>query len=188
MRVTPWTIAKFWKRLMFPPHREDFYMDRVTLKADLPWEPWLHCGVWCAVFATIVLGEWHLYPPQDTADWVWLLFGLTSPVIGFASAWMLEYHTGKVRYIAIWQRMISDIGLSVAIIAYLLNRIYTEQLGAGSIMADTILGLAAWFTLTLVARDIRFIVATEKLAALIYCDLREMTLSEWADRMDDAGR
>lgn len=187
MKVTPWTIAKFWKRLMFPPHREDFYFDRVTLKADLPWEPWLHAGVWISVIITMILGEWHLYPPADFADFVWLSFGLTAPVLGFTSVWMLEYHTGRVRYVAIWLRAVADTGLSIAILAYLANRLGTGQLGLMSIMGDVILASAAWFNFTLVARDIRFIIATEKLAALIYCDLRDMSLSEWAERMDDAG-
>lgn len=185
MKVTPWNIMKFWKRLMFPPHRHDFYIDRVTLKSDLPWEPWLHCGVWLSVIATIILGEWHLYPPRDFADWVWLTAGISSPTLGFASVWMLEFHPGKVRYVALWLRMIADLGLSVAIIAYLCNRISTGQLGAVSIMGDVILGTAAWFTLTLVARDVRFIIATEKLAALIYKDLRCLSISEWVEQVED---
>jgi hypothetical protein len=179
---------KFWKRLMFPPNREDFYIDRVTLKADLPWEPWLHCGVWLSVVVTIILGEWHLYPPEDFSDWVWLSFGLVSPPIGFASVWMLEHYSGKLRYIALWLRMSSDVGLSVAITAYLCNRVGTGQFGAQSIMADIILASCAWFTMTLVVRDIRFIVATEKLAALIYKDLRELSISEWVEQVDDASR
>ena len=188
MRVTPWNILKFWKRLMFPPHREDFYMDRLTLKADLPWEPWLHAGVWISVIMTIILGEFGLYPPTDTADLVWLFFGLVSPPVGFAAVWMLEFHSGRIRYIALWQRAAADIGLSVAITAYLCNRLMTGQLGVVSIMSDIILGTAAWFTLTLVARDIRFIVATEKLAALIYRDLRGLSISEWVEQVEDDRR
>jgi hypothetical protein len=185
MKVTPWNIAKFWRRLMFPPDREDFYMDRVTLKADLPWEPWLHCGVWLSVAATMILGESGLYPPADSADVVWLLFGLISPPVGFFSVWALEYNPGKARYIALWTRMIADIGLSVAIVAYLCNRLMTGQLGTQSIMADMILFLSAWFTMTLVLRDVRFIAATEKLAALIHRDLRHPCRG---GRVDDAGR
>ena len=188
MKVTPWNILKFWKRLMFPPHREDFYHDRLTLKADLPWEPWLHCGVWLAVIFTIIRGEWHLYPPSDAADWIWMIFGLVSPTMGFASMWMLEHYRGKTRYVALWQRMVSDIGLSIAILAYLCNRVGTGQFGTVSIMSDIVLASAAWFTLTLVLRDIRFIIATERLAGMIYRDLRGLTLAEWAGRMDDASR
>lgn len=170
MKVTPWNILKFWKRLMFPPHRSDFYHDRMTLKADLPWEPWLHCGVWIAVLITFIRGEWHLYPPNDAADWIWMIFGFSSPPIGFSSVWVLEHNKGRARYTALWMRMVSDIGLSVAILAYLCNRIGTGQLGTVSIMSDVILASAAWFTLTLVVRDIRFIVATEELAALLRCE------------------
>lgn len=173
---------------MFPPDRHDFYIDRVTLKADLPWEPWLHAGVWIAVAVTLVQQEWLLYPPGDAADWVWLLFGLLSPPLGFASVWMLEFHRGRVRYIAIWMRMVADIGLSVALISYLINRAFSGQLGAIGITGDIILATAAWFNMTLVSRDIRFIVATEKLAALIYRDVRCLTVGETAGRLDDASR
>lgn len=188
MRVTPWNIAKFWKRLMFPPDRHDFYVGRLTLKSDLPWEPWLHAGVWLAVLMTIILGEFGLYPPTDPPDLVWLFFGLVAPPVGFFSVWMLEYNPGRARYVALWLRMVADVGLAVAIGAYLFNRLMTGQLGTQSIMADMILGLSAWFTMTLVARDVRFILATEKLASLIYCDRRNLTLSEWAGQVDDASR
>lgn len=168
MRVTPLNIMRFWKRLMFPPDRPDYFLDRVSLKADLPWEPWLHATVWVAVIVTLFFGEVNLTPPSDVADWVWAVFGLLFPAIGFFSVWMLEYGTGRVRYIGIWSRTVADAGLSMAILAYLFNRMNSGMLGKLSIMGDAVLLASAWFTLTLVKRDIKFIVATERLADAIY--------------------
>ncbi len=186
MRVTPWTIAKFWKRLMFPPHRHEYYSDRLLLKADLPWEPWLHCGVWLATFFALIFGDHGVVPPVDGVDWVWVGFGLVSPVLGFFSVWALECNRGRSRYVAIWTRMVADIGLVVAILGYLAARWGAGGLGISSLMSDIILFLSSWFTLTLVQRDIKFLVATEKLAALIHRDVRDLSIIEVLERMDDA--
>lgn len=189
MKVTPWNIMKFWKRLMFPPHRHDYYSDRLLLKSDLPWEPWLHCGVWIATSLALLFGDTKVLPPINGVDWVWVSFGLVSPPVGFFSVWALEFARGKARYMAIWTRMASDIGLVVAILSYLVAR---GQLGLLHLdihfMSDIILLLSAWFTLTLVQRDIKFLIATEKIATIIHCNVRELTIREVLERMDDASR
>ena len=185
MKVTPWNILKFWKRLMFPPHREDYYRDRLTLKADLSWEPWLHASVWIGVILTLIFGETNLIPPVDFADWTWLVFGLAAPVVGFSSVWMLANCEGRYRYIGLWLRMAADAGLVVALISYLAHHIQHEVGCPGkspfSIMADTVLAAAAWYTATLVYRDIKFLRATEHLASEIYEGRMSAELEQEAD-------
>lgn len=150
---------------MFPKRGEEYVRGRLELGTELPWEPWLHAGVWCSVILTMILGEWHLYPPRDAADWTWTILGLVSPPIGFASQWILAFNKGRLRYWGLWLRMIADIGLVLAIVSYLCNRWYIGHLLVFDIMADMILLLSAWFTLTLAVRDVRFLLATEHLAA-----------------------
>lgn len=170
MKVTPLNIVRYWRRLMFPPDRHEYYADRLLLKADLPWEPWLHCGVWIATFLALMFGDTGIVPPVTGVDWVWVSLGLTSPVLGFFSVWELEHGQGKSRYMAIWGRMAADIGLSTAILAYLAARWGEGLLGASSVLSDVILFLSAWFTLVLVHRDIKFLSATEQLASIIHRD------------------
>lgn len=167
MKVTPANIMKFWGRLMWPPDDDHYLHARMNRLTDLPWEPWLHCGIWLSAIFTMIVGEYHLYPPLDAADWAWLILALSAPPIGFASQWMLAFHKGRLKYWALWLRMISDVGLSLAILCYLINRWYTGDLWVLDITADFILMLSMWFTLTLVARDIRLLLATERLAAHI---------------------
>jgi hypothetical protein len=156
----------------------------------MPWEPWLHCGIWIGVLLALFMGEEGVLPPIDGMDWFWIIPGLVAPVMGFFSVWILHYHKGKPRYIAIWGRMLADFGLAFTIIAYQLDMVSHhgfEAIGWGhGILPNVILNFAAWFTLSLVWRDIKFIIATERLAAAIYYDLRHITLGEWADRVDDA--
>ena len=150
---------------MFPTRDEEYIKGRLKLGTELPWEPWLHAGVWCSVLLTMVLGETHLFPPVDAADWTWILVGLIAPPVGFTSQWLLAFNTGRLRYWGLWLRMIADIGLVVAISGYLCNRWYIDHLFKYDIMADVVLMLAAWFTAALVYRDMKFLVATEKLAS-----------------------
>ena len=170
MKVTPLNILRFWKLLMFPPNGYHWHNNRMALKMDLPWEPWLHATVWLSAIYTIIVGEFALYPPTDSADIVWLVSGLTAPPVGFASVWMLAFKTGLPRYLAIWLRMVADLGLSISLLTYLCSRFEAESLGWFGITADAIVFASAWFTLTLVVRDIRFIVATERLANIIEAD------------------
>lgn len=190
MKVTLPNIGRFWKRLMFPPDTDQYRYNRLTLRSDMPWEPWLHCGVWIATFIVIIVGEKGVSPPVDGIDWYWIFFGLVSPFVGFFSVWTLEHHTGRARYYALWGRMISDAGLVIAIMLYQIDRFVVhdeiEFLGLGyGVMPNLILFLAMWFTATLVVRDIRFIIVTEKLATEIYRSARKLSVSEWVSRWGD---
>lgn len=193
MKVTLPNVAKFWVRLMFPPDTEQYRHNRLVLKSDMPWEPWLHAGTWIAVILVLITGEKGVIPPVDGIDWYWIAFGLISPPIGFFSVWTLHYHTGRARYYALWGRMIADLGLAVCIGLYQLTRfIFPEEGALGfnyGLMSNMILFLSMWFTLTLVLRDIRFIIKTEQLAAEIYRDVHFLTINEWAAEWGaDGGR
>ena len=172
---------------MFPPGRHEYYAERLLVKSDLPWEPWLHAGVWLATMLSLVFGDQGLVPPVYGVDWVWVVLGLVSPVVGFFSVWALEHGAGRVRYLAIWGRMAADIGLSAAIIAYLFARWDEGMLGVSSVLSDVILFLSAWFTLTLVHRDIKFLSATEHLAKIIHNNELEKYLSR-CERQAKDGR
>lgn len=188
MRVTPLNVARFWKRLMFPPHKDEMYADRLALRGDLPWEPWVHCSVWLSIIAVLFVGEQGVYPPFDDMDWAWIFFGLISPPIGFASVWMLEFHSGKIRYVALWLRMLSDAGLVSTLVFYQWERVQDhglEAIGYGhGVVANILLMFAMWYMCVLVWRDIQFIIATERLAAAIYYNVR-VTATNF-DRMEDA--
>lgn len=185
MKVTPGNILRFWKRLMFPPDTDQYRHNRLALKTDMPWEPWLHAGTWIAIIITLIVGEQGVLPPIDGIDWYWIVFGLISPPIGFFSVWALEHWGSKARYCGLWGRMISDAGLATAILLYQIDRFIVHNdmsvpgVGYG-ILPNVILFLAMWFTLTLVVRDIRFIIATEALAAEIYRKVHSIRVDEWA--------
>lgn len=190
MKVTIPNIARFWKRLMFPPDTDQYRYNRLVLRSDMPWEPWLHCGVWIATFLALFFGEKHVLPPVDGIDWYWIFFGLVAPVVGFFSVWTLEHHKGRPRYYALWGRMLADAGLATAIGLYQLARYLgeddLEHLGVGyGVMPNLILMLCMWYTLTLVVRDVRFIIATEALAAEIYKNVHYVTVEEWAAEWGD---
>lgn len=190
MKVTVGNVLRFWKKLMFPEASSEYHLDRLRLRMDMPWEPWLHCSVWIGMILILVNGELKVVPPINGLDWPWIVGGLLSPVVGFASVWTLAFKSGRARYVAIWTRMVSDIGLASTIILYQVDRAAIhgwEAIGWGeAVLPNIVLNFAAWFTLALVWRDIRFIIATEKLAASIYANVRTLSLDEWADRVDDA--
>lgn len=187
MRVTPLNIARFWKRLMFPPDTDQYRYNRLVLKADMPWEPWLHAGAWCAFLLMLVVGDHGVVPPIDGIDWWWVCFGLTSPVLGFFSVWVLEFHTGRARYFALWGRMIADFGLAVALLLYQIARFSwdSDLLFGSGILPNIVLFLSMWFTATLVVRDIRFIVVTERVAAQINRYVHHVSVDKWAAEWGD---
>ena len=168
MKLTPLNILRFWKTLMFPPgDNTSYFLGRFKLKTELPWEPWIHAAVWTGVLVTLVTGELGLYPPGGNEDWVWLTFGLLSSPVGFFSQWALNYAGGRGRYIALWTRMLADVGLAVTILAYLISQWKGEDIRL-HMMSSVILIFSAWFVLTIVVRDIRFIILTEQIGNYIY--------------------
>lgn len=187
MRITPLNILRYWKRLMFPPDTDQYRHNRMKLLADMPWEPWLHAGVWSSVILILLVGEKGVIPPVDGLDWYWIIFGLISPTVGFFSVWTLEHRTGIARYYALWGRMIADLGLATAILLYQLDRYLAHQEISFryGVLPNVVLMLAMWFTLVLVVRDVRFIIATEELAAQLR-KRNELCLAWLTDRgVDD---
>lgn len=174
---------------MFPPDTDVYRINRLTLRSDMPWEPWLHAGTWISMFAILFIGEEGVVPPIDGIDWYWLTFGFVSPFIGFFSVWTLAHKTGKPRYYALWGRMIADSGLVMAILLYQLDRFLmnnADDIGLGhGVWPNLILFLCMWFTATLVVRDIRFIIATERLASEIYRGVHDFVVMEWLTNWGD---
>jgi len=158
-------------------------------RASLSWESWLHSAILIATIATLVFGDTGVVPPINGEDWVWAFFGLTSPVIAFFSASAIKRGSGKVRYLGIWTRTMADIGLVTGILAYLLARLNVGLLGVNHIFGDVVLLFCAWFTSILIYRDIKFLIATEKLASFIHWGLcGQISFEEILERNDDAGR
>lgn len=189
MKVTIPNIGRFWKRLMFPPDDQQYRYNRLVLRYDMPWEPWLHCAIWLGTILAVLVGEHGIMPPIDGIDWYWIFFGLVAPPIGFFSVWTLEHCKGRVRYGALWGRMVSDAGLATAILLYQLDRFlaHEEIQDFGGIVPNVVLFFAMAFTYTLVIRDLQFIIDTEHLAAQIYRDVHYVTIDEWAAEWGDDG-
>lgn len=172
MRVTAGNIAKFVKRLMVPPVEHDMVEQRLRLKGDPPWEPWLHAAVWVSVLSVIAFGETGIVPPAETRDWVWMSFGLISPIVGFFSVWALVYgSSGQSKYVAIWLRTLADLGVVFTIGLYQLTTIVEGQYR--SRLANTVLTFAAAYMFLLVWRDLRLVVRVEKLASDIHAKYLE---------------
>jgi len=171
---------------MFPPDTTQYRYNRLALKYDMPWEPWLHCAVWLGTIWALIFGERGIMPPIDGIDWYWIGFGLVSPVVGFFSVWTLEHHQGKPRYYALWGRMLADAGLTTAILIYLLDRhMVLQDAGVEVGVSNIVMFFAMLFTATLVARDLQFIHDTEHLAAKIYKDAHYLTIQEWVTEWGD---
>lgn len=173
---------------MFPPH--DFHESRLQLKGDLPWEPWLHCCVWFGVIGALIWGDRDIIPPVDRLDWAWAIFGLMSPPIGFASVWMLAYSPGRRRYVAMWMRMLANGGLAACIILYEVERYFENwrrmTLDIGVNIPNLVFVFCAWYMSVLVVRDIKLVVAVERLAGVIHGDAIHLAAGESAERVDDA--
>lgn len=177
MKVTPWNIAKFWYRLMFPPSPDHHLRDRLKLKGDPPWEPWLHCAVWLSVFAVIAAHR-LAGVALDRLDWVWVCLGLIAPPVGFASVWILANTEsgGRSRYVAIWMRLAADFGLALTIMVYQVAR-FGEGNHLHPLMANIVLGFSGWYMITLVCRDVRLVREVESLANSLYRDDGEAVLA-----------
>lgn len=162
MKFTPWNISKFWYRLMFPTSSSHHLQERLNLKGDPPWEPWLHCSVWLATWLVLLTRL-----PLERPDVAWIILGLTSPLIGFLSVWVLANGCSKgwMKYVAMWTRMIADGGLALTIALYQIAR--WEEHGH-PVMANMIMAFAVWYMLVLVVRDIRLIRTVERLATYLH--------------------
>ena len=177
VKTSPYKVLLFWRDLMFPPR--DFQTSRLALEGDLPWEPWIHPAMWLGAAGAIIFGDGDLVPPIDGTDYVWLSFGIISPVLGFCSVWMLAYGTGASRYVAMWMRTIADLGIVLAIAFYEFekmvahgNSVIFQGLGQGFV-PNLVMIFAAWYMSVLVWRDVKVLIAVEKLAASIHMGQRE---------------
>lgn len=167
MKVSLRNVAKFWVRLMFPPSPDHHLRQRLQLKGDPPWEPWLHCSVWLSVFAVIAAHRLAGIS-LDRLDWAWVCLGGISPPVGFASVWMLTYNTGgRARYVAMWMRLVADFGLALTIVIYQIARL-GEGGHAHPLMANIVLGFSGWYMAVLVVRDVRLVRTVERLADHLY--------------------
>lgn len=156
---------------MFPPQWSDFQSDRVSLKGDLPWEPWLHPAIWFATMAVLAFGDGVVYPPFDNLDFLWVSFGLASPVLGFSSVWMLHFGDGRRRYQAIWLRAVSGIGLVTGTLIYYFEYIYrtnSSNVYRPFIFPSVVVFFCLWYLLVLIFRDAKLIVKIEKLASALH--------------------
>jgi hypothetical protein len=172
MKVTPLNIARFWKRLMFPPIHPEYHGLRLALKGDLPWEPWMHCAVWVSMFMVLIHGDRGVAPPDELIEWSWIIGGLIFPPLGFSSVWVLAHKTGRLRYIAIWVRTVADVGLALSLFLYQLSRLEVqgfEPLGWGEdgLVPNVVMNFSIWFLMVLGIRDVKLLIATEKLASKI---------------------
>jgi hypothetical protein len=167
---------KFLKNLYLPIAEADYYSARLALKADLAWQPYLHTTVWWGVVLTFIFGDPRFLPPGDGLDWIWVIGGLTAPILGVTAVWRMKNGTPKQKYRAFWMRLASDMGLWSTMMAFEIQRLCvlpftppcTKQPcpnGDGwQPFADLIIMGAIIFVSVLIYRDIRFLKITERLA------------------------
>ncbi len=139
-----------------------FYAARYSLKPDLAWQPLLYTAVFWGVVTTLVIGDKAVIPPIDGLDWWWAVGGLISPVLGFCAVVMLKYGNGRHRYQAFWLRMAGNAGVALTIITYQIESFHELHP-----LTDAIAVSSAWFLIVLIARDLRFIAITERLASAL---------------------
>lgn len=179
-------IKDMWKFLHINLFPETNFEARLALKADLAWQPYLHPAVLIGCLLTLAFGDRDMIPPVDHWDWLWLAAGIVSPLLGFASIWMMKTKTGRARYRAFWLRLAANLGIITAMTVYEIARFSTEIRHPIEYhpIVDTVFISAIAFMTVVVVRDIRFLIVVEKVAALIYRDLRHLniteTLEEWA--------
>ena len=159
-RLCPWLRAVF--QVMFPIHSRQWH--------PMPYQPFLFTSLWMSGLVLMLFGDlttWPLNVEPDTAmimpsTWVALL--VIAPPLGFASSWLLANKRGKWRYRAFWLRLFSDFTIATALAAYLAARI---ELGHYHVLLLGVLSGSTLFSVALVYRDLRLLVASERLAKVI---------------------
>lgn len=165
-------FMRFFIGLFAPLPYHDYYSARLSMKAELSWQPYLHTTVWWGIVATMMVGDPMFYPPGDGLDWIWLLGGLTFPIVGLTAVWLLKHGSGTQRYAAFWLRLASDIGLASVLMAYEVERLCVAPftppcVGCGVMwqpFVDPIITGCIVFLGVLIYRDIRFLRITESVA------------------------
>jgi hypothetical protein len=159
------------KRLFLPVPLNEYYLARLSAKADLPWQPYLHNAIFWGVILTLLFGEREVIPPVKGIDWIWVIAGLASPIIGFVSLVFLENGTGETRYRAFWLRLAADVGLATAILAYGVDSGIAHQHDRASdimYLGDAVLFSALMFLFVLIYRDIKFLALAERVATELH--------------------
>lgn len=141
-----------------------FYAARYSLKADLAWQPLLYTAVFWGVVATLVFGDHAVIPPVDGLDAGWIYSGLLSPILGFVAVVMLKCGSGRHKYQAFWMRMAGNVGVATAIVSYNIESLQSHEFHPIPLAITT---SSAWFLIVLIARDLRFIAMTERLASAL---------------------
>jgi hypothetical protein len=170
-------FLRFLSGLFIPRPREDYYLARLALKADLAWQPYLHTTIFWGVIFTVAFGDPQFIPPEDIFDYIWIFGGIAGPLVGIRAVWMMKHsrYTGEDRYRAFWMRLSSDIMLASTISAFEIERLcvlpFTPPCKAGEPcgigfepFVDTVLLGALAFLLVLIIRDIKFLIITERIA------------------------
>lgn len=153
--------ARFLLRI-YVPSDKDFWVARQALKADLAWQPYLYTAVFWGVVLTVIFGDGDTIPPIDRIDQAWILFGLISPVVGFAASMMLRLGQGQIRYSAFWLRIGANVGMISAISTYLLAVVTQPRP-----MTVTTYMAAVIFLTVLIVKDSHFLIQTEQVAKQI---------------------
>ena len=106
---------------------------------------------------------------------MWLAMGIFYPMLALASWWMIEKCSGKVRFLGMWARLTSNIGLVTVMISFHLADVLRDKpdISESHIFSRYIMASALCFLCLLVVRDIWTLVLAEKLAKRIIEDLRD---------------
>jgi hypothetical protein len=167
------TAHWFW-----PPGNAEWWKQRLSIRADLAWQPFLFTAVWWGACLTMILRILDIYdvdPPGksiDSIEGIWLYGALSFPVVGYISVQVIQNGRGKWLYGALWCRLAADIGVATSLFCFMLREAVTDE--AHPFML-TIMAAAVLFLTFLTVRDIKFLVATERLA-------------NYLARRDDEGR
>lgn len=163
-----WSAARLFKRLVVPQRDDSWSRARLAIRPELAWQPYLFLAMFYGTVASVALGDSGFTPPGkefDVHEVVWAVTGFFSPILAFVAVWMIVHKEGRARYVALWLRLSSDIGAMTSLLAFL-----TYQLPRGEEhpFDGAILGGSVVFLALLVWRDVRFLVATERVATHLY--------------------
>lgn len=159
------TLHWFW-----PPGDASWWRRRLSVKADLAWQPFLFTAVFWGAVITLVyrwLDIMDVDPPGkdiDSIEGIWLWGALTAPVLGYVSVQVIQHGSGRWRYAALWCRLAADIGVATSLLCFGLRRFFD---GPGHPFGQAILIACVSFLVFLTVRDVKFLIATEHLASYL---------------------
>lgn len=173
-------LNRFFLERVLPADGDEYYAARLSMKPSLPWMPYLHPALLVGSLLTLLFGDRNMIPPINGWDWVWLTAGITSPLVGFWSIWIMHHYTGRLRYRAFWMRLAANIGLLTAMSSYEVARFTVELVDPIEYhpLVDTVFLAAILFVSVVIWRDIKFLLVVERVAALIYKQARHEAITE----------